>query len=72
MKKSILALAILGSFTLISCGGEEEKKEEKKTDFCECTKPGEVPAGCDYVQKMDQKEYFEKVKECDHYKETMK
>ena len=29
MKKSILALAILGSFTLISCGGEEEKKEAK-------------------------------------------
>ncbi|MCB0477756.1 MAG: hypothetical protein KDC84_06315 [Crocinitomicaceae bacterium] len=65
MKKSIAIVALMSTVILTSCGGEE--KEEKKTDFCECTKPGEVPEGCDYVQKMDQEEYFKKVKECDHY-----
>lgn len=67
MKKSILTVALMSTVIFTACGGEE-KKEEKKTDFCECTKPGEVPAGCEYVQEMDQEEYFKKVKECDHYK----
>lgn len=61
--KKLIMVAVAGALTFASCG--------EKKDFCECIteamlseNPEEVPAGCEYIETMDEAEAQEKAMEC--------